>query len=81
MIISQGASVIVYIISAIFLHSLIEIKFMFNFDFLWKVAVIVIATWFPYFLLNFIMKYINPDDYEKIRSEKGKFRFIRHLEN
>ena len=83
MIISQVGSVLLYVITAVTLSSIIEINFIFTFDFFWKLGVIVLTSWLPFYILKVSSKHLNPNDYEKIMRGVGNvnFRFIRTLEN
>lgn len=65
MIISQILSVILYFVTIITMKSVFMVS-TFSWDFLLKIFLVTLLTWFPLHLVKVIKRYMDPNDYQKI---------------
>jgi hypothetical protein len=67
MIISILATLIVYIISLIFLKSVLDFYYL-KFETVIKILIITIVTWLPFYLVTKIRRWCYPETHEKLNS-------------
>ena len=67
MAISLLATFIVYTLTLFFLPSVVDIYYIIQLDPLWKMLVISLAAWLPFFIVSLIKRCCFPKEYEKIQ--------------
>jgi phospholipid-translocating ATPase len=69
MIISLLGTCIVYTLTLAFLNNYLDIYFVIQKDIFWKIIVIAIIAWMPFFITNKIKKHCFPQEYDKVNEE------------
>lgn len=68
MIISLVGTALTYTLTLLFFPSILDVYFIFTFDIIWRLLVIAISCWLPFYLISIIKKKCFPEEYEKLNS-------------
>ena len=68
MIISLIGTAICYLLSLFFLNNILNVYYIFEFSFMWKITVISLISWVPFFISNRIKKLCFPETIEKLNA-------------
>lgn len=74
-IITNVASLILYLCILLFMNTLLQLANIMEWDFIWKILVLVSLSWFPLWIFKILKKKLDPTDYEKIM-QKVTQKFI-----
>ena len=66
MIFSLLTTCAVYTLTLMFLSEYLDIYFVIEKDIFWRIIVIAVVAWMPFFILNKLKKCLFPQVYEKI---------------
>ena len=66
MIFSLLGTCAVYTLTLMFLTNYLDIYFVIKKDIFWKIIVISVVAWIPFFIANKIKKYCFPQEYDKV---------------
>ena len=69
MIFSLLGTCVVYTLTLAFLNNYLDIYFVIQKDIFWKIIVIAVVAWMPFFLTNKIKKYCFPQEYDKVNED------------
>ena len=69
MIFSLLGTCAVYTLTLTFLNNYLDIFFVIKKDSFWKIIVISVVAWMPFFIANKIKKYCFPQEYDKVNEE------------
>ena len=67
MIISLVATFTVYTLCLWLLPSVLDIAYVFQWETIWKILVISVVAWAPFFIVSRIKKYLFPKEIEKLK--------------
>ena len=74
MILSVGASLLVYFLTIYFFRNRINVSTFMNWDFFFKISIITAIAWIPLHAFKHTEKRVFPSDYDTIMKEKGHRR-------
>ena len=63
---------VTYSLTLIFFRSILDVVFIFELDIIWRIAVIALACWAPFFLLSKVKRRCFPEEYEKLNISNRK---------
>jgi len=66
MVISEIVTVIIYIVSMVFLPTYFDLSFILTWGFVWKVAVITAVSSFPLYIVKILQRRYDPPSYSKL---------------
>ena len=69
MIFSLLGTVVVYTLTLAFLNNYLDIYFVIKKDIFWKIIVIAVIAWMPFFIANKIKKYCFPQENDKVNED------------
>ena len=69
MIVSLLSTCIVYTLTLAFLNNYLDIYFVIQKDIFWKIIVISVVAWMPFFIINKIKKHCFPQEYDKVNED------------
>ena len=69
MIFSLLGTVVVYTLTLAFLNNYLDIYFVIKKDIFWKIIVISVVAWMPFFIGNKIKKHCFPQEYHKVNED------------
>ena len=62
------------------MNDILQVELLFTGEFLWKLLVIIIFSWFPVIVVRLVLSIFYPTDFEKtMKGMKGKFRLITKI--
>ena len=68
MIISLLGTGITYALTLWLFPEILDVYFIFTPDIIWRIAVIAVTCWLPFYLISLIKKWFFPEEYEKLNS-------------
>jgi phospholipid-translocating ATPase len=66
MVISMMFTIAVYVLSMLFMRSFFDLSYIFSWEFIWKVVLVFIASWFPLFIANCMVNRCCPSESKKV---------------
>jgi phospholipid-translocating ATPase len=63
---------VTYSLTLIFFKSILDVVFIFEPYIIWRIAVIALACWAPFFLLSKVKRKCFPEEYEKLNISNRK---------
>ena len=57
---------VTYTLTLVFFPSILDVYFIFELDIIWRIALIAVICWFPFYLCAIIKKKFFPEEYEKL---------------
>ena len=71
MVIALFATFSVYTLCLWLLPSVLDIAYIFQLDTVWKILVISVVAWIPFFIVSRVKKYFFPKEIEKLNKENN----------